>query len=427
MTIGKRHYSTRDKGEEKNATDHRRKSRRIQKSRQLLSLYTSSLPRYRVTDRVAADHLRPQNSNVNAKISHKGQRSQEAQAASHERTASKGQRRRSQKPAVKQYPQEIPPPFISQPAGIKRKRSHDAQAGAGAEVDDSQLEHLTKQMRRSTPPCLEHPEEDLPKLLEPKVEAGKREGVRPSIQPSRLPSPKDQLSENNLRIINAEMNPVADNAPVLNRTSSRRSIVPSEAGTVQSQRSSNTNAFYRHQNLLAVQIHIHAKPPDFIEAATNRIVNAKVSKQRRAELRVIAQEFSNSCLKNVRAQSGEDDFINPLHTALKALGLKNLCIHKKAEWREELQPTVPQQLHFSSSFMAGVQQLEVDDVSACPRERQQQSTGEYVSPDSFQTNAPTTPPTNNSPESNTMPPEAPPALEKGGIATRLKIPGPTSQ
>ncbi|KIW75172.1 hypothetical protein Z517_11944 [Fonsecaea pedrosoi CBS 271.37] len=382
----KRHYSTRDKGEEKNATDHRRKSRRIQKS---------------------PHHLRPQNSNVNAKISRKSPRSQKTQATNPERTASGGQSRQSQRPAV-----------------IKRKRSHDAQAGAGAEVDDSQHERLAEQLRRSTPPHLEHSEEDLQEGLEPEVEAGKREGVRPSIHTSRLPPPKDQLSENNLRIFNAEMNPAADNAPVLKRTSSRRSIVPSEAGTVRSQRSSNTNAFYRHKNLQAVQIHIHAKPPDFIEAAANRIVNAKVSKQRRAELRVIAQELSNSCLKNVKAQSGEDDFINPLHTALKALGLKNLCIHEKAEWREELQPTAPQQLHFSSSFMAGVQQLEVDDDSARPIKRQQQSAGEYLSPESFRTNAPTTPPANNSQESNAMPPPAPPVLEKEGDRYPIKNPRP---
>ncbi|OAL34888.1 hypothetical protein AYO20_05849 [Fonsecaea nubica] len=423
--MGKRHHSARDKSEENFATDHRRKSRRIQKSRQLLSLCTTSLPRYRVTDRVAADYLRPQKSRVNSKISRKSPRSQETQTANPERTASEGQRRSSQRPALKQYPEEIPPPFISQPAGIKRKRSHDARAGAGAEVDDSQHERLAKQLRRSTPPRLEPSQEDLQTGSEPDVEAGKREGVRPSIQTSRLPPPKDQLSENNLRTFNAEMNPEADSTPVLKRTSSRRSIVPSEAGTVRSHRSANTNkAFYRHKNLQAVQIHIHAKPPDFIEAAANRIVNAKVSKQRRAELRVIAQELSNSCLKNVKAQSGEDDFINPLHTALKALGLKNLCIHEKAEWREELQPIVPQQLHFSSNFMASVQQLEVDDVSARPRKRQQQSAGEYMSPESFQANAPTTPPANNSQESNAMSTPAPPVPEKEGDRYPIENPRP---
>ncbi|OQV09475.1 hypothetical protein CLAIMM_13593 isoform 1 [Cladophialophora immunda] len=305
----KRNYSARNKGEEENPTDHRRKSRRTQES---------------------TDHLRPQNSRVNSKISHKGPRSQEKQAGNYERSARGGQRRPSQRPAVKQYPREIPPPFLSQPARIKRKRSHDAQA---AEVDDSQHERLAKQLRRSTPPRLEHSE--------------RRTAFNTVFKTS---PPKDQLSENNLRIFNGEMNPAADNASVLKRTSSRRSIVPSEEDTVRSQRSSNTNAFYRHKHLQAVQIHIHAEPPDYIEAAANRIVNARVSKQRRAELRVVAQGLSDDCLKNVRAQSGEDDFINPLHTALKALGLKNLCLHEKAEWREELKLILDRESASSSSL-----------------------------------------------------------------------------
>ncbi|OAP56020.1 hypothetical protein AYL99_10172 [Fonsecaea erecta] len=324
MAAGKRHYPARDQGEEENATAHRRKSRRIQESRQLLSL----------------------------------------------------------------------------------------------EVDESRHEHLAKQLRRSTPPRLEHSDQDLQKGSEPGAEAGKREGVQASIQSPRLPPSKDQLSENNLRIFNGEMNPAADNAPVLKRTSSGRSIVQSEADTFRSQRSYNTNAFYRHKHLEAVQIHIHAEPPDYIEAAAHRIVNAKISKQRRAELRVVAQELSDDCLKNVRAQSGENDFINPLYTALKALGLKNLCLHEKAEWREELKPTVQQQLHFSSSFMAGVQQLEVDGISARPRKRQQQSAGEYMSPESFQTNAHATPSANNSPS------PAPSVPKKDGHRYPIKNPRP---
>jgi hypothetical protein len=211
---------------------------------------------------------------------------------------------------VKQYhhSKETPPPLIPQPAGIKRKRSHDAQAEAEAEVDESQDERLAKQPRRGTPPALEPFEEDLQRGSEAKAEADEPEDVRPSKQSPRLLPPKDQLSENNLQIFNGEMNSAADNAPVLKRTSSRGSIVPSEADTVRSQRSSNTNAFYRHKHLQGGQIHIHAEPPNYIEAAVSRIVSAKVSKQRRAELRVIAQELSDGCLKNVRAQSGEDDF-----------------------------------------------------------------------------------------------------------------------
>ncbi|KAL5375095.1 hypothetical protein PMIN04_012301 [Paraphaeosphaeria minitans] len=141
------------------------------------------------------------------------------------------------------------------------------------------------------------------------------------------------------------MDLAANNAPALKRTSSRRSIPPSEAGTERTQRSSNTTAVYRHKNLAAAEIHMHAEPSDYIQAAIERIIDAEVSKERRSELHVIAQELRDGCLKNVRAQADEDDVIDP-------------------------------QSHFSSSFMSGVLQLEVDDVSAPPRKRQQQSAGE---------------------------------------------------
>ncbi|KAF2190713.1 hypothetical protein K469DRAFT_697946 [Zopfia rhizophila CBS 207.26] len=95
------------------------------------------------------------------------------------------------------------------------------------------------------------------------------------------------------------MDLVANNAPALKRTSLRRSIALSEAGTERTQRSSNTTVIYRHKNLAAVEIYMHAKPPDYIQAAIDRIINAEVSKERRSELRIIAQELRDGCLKNV--------------------------------------------------------------------------------------------------------------------------------
>jgi hypothetical protein len=245
------------------------------------------------------------------------------------------------------------------------------------------------------------------------------EGVRPSKQPREVPPSGDKLfqveveamqepplsvhplSEKNLqtlRILNGEdMDPAANNTRALNRTSSRRSIAPSDAATERTQHSSNTTVVYRHKNLAAVEIHMHAEPPDYIQTAIDRIIKAEVSTGRRSELRVIAQELRNGCLKNVRAQAGEDDFIDPIHTALKNLGLKNLCTHEKADWRGELKPMASQQSHFSSSFMSNVQQLDIDDISAPPRKRQQQSALE-----SSLTNARTHTPTNDSLQSSEM-------------------------
>ncbi|KAF1997753.1 hypothetical protein P154DRAFT_524611 [Amniculicola lignicola CBS 123094] len=289
----------------------------------------------------------------------------------------------------------IPPAPISQPAGTKRKRSQDSEAEAEAEG----LEGVrpSKQLRELPPSKHKLFEENLQKDL--KVEANEQE----------LPPPGYRLSEKNLQILNGEdMDPTANNAPALKRTSSRRSIAPSEAGTERTQRSSNTTAAYRHKNLAAVEIHMHAEPPDYIQTAIDRIIDAKVSEKRRSELRVIAQKLCDGCLKNVKAQAGEDDFIDPLHIALKDLGFENLCTHEKADWRGELKPVASQQSHFSSSFMSSVQQLEVNDVSAPPRKRQQQYAGEpYMSPESSTTNATHTP-TNDSPESSTMPAPTPP-------------------
>ncbi|KAM3081240.1 hypothetical protein ACMFMF_003153 [Clarireedia jacksonii] len=120
-------------------------------------------------------------------------------------------------------------------------------------------------------------------------------------------------------------------APHLERTSSRRSVTTYETETTRSQRSSNATSTYRHRNLAAFEIHLHAEPPGHIQAAIDSILNQETSDDRRAEIHVISKEFRNSCLENVRAHSGEDDFIDPLHTAIKALGIKNLCIHQQAD------------------------------------------------------------------------------------------------
>ncbi len=308
------------------------------------------------------------------------------------------------------------PASISKPSRTKRKRSQDFEAEA--EGDKTRNERPAKQPRRST--RLEPSAENLQEAFEAEATADELEGMCLSEHPEGLPP----LSEEDLRTLYEEvMDSAANNAPTLKRTSSRTSTALSETDTGRSQRSSSTTAFYRHKHLKAVKIHIHAEPPDYIEAAVNRIINVEVPKQRRAELRVIAQELRDGCLQNVRAQSGEDDFIRPLHTALKTLGLKKLCLHEKAAWREELKPTIRQQSHFSFSFMAGVHNLGVGDLLT-PRKRQQTVAGEYMSPESSQNSVPTPPTANNPPESSMMPPPPRPALEKVGDRYPIKTPHP---
>jgi len=244
------------------------------------------------------------------------------------------------------------PPPQPRSTSSERKRSRDSTA----KPEHLEVVRPPKRPRRTSPSKQELSEDNLQEDFVAK--ADEPEGVHRSEEPQELLPSKDKLSKENLQrleILSREDMEPTNSLPALKRTSSRRSIVASsEAGTDRSQRSSNATAVYRHKHLAAAEIHIHAEPPDCIEAAIDRIINRPVSDERQVELIVISQELRNGCLKNVRAQAGEDDFIDPLHTALKALGLMNLCLHEKADWREELKPVVPKQSHFSLSFMAGV-------------------------------------------------------------------------
>ena len=291
---------------------------------------------------------------------------------------------------------------ISQPARTKRKRSRDSEP----EADEPKDSHPTKQSRKDSPPNLEPSEEKFPKEYEVRARTKGSEDPPEQLQEPPLLSEKDSDSLRLLYkdVMSSELN------QALKRTSSRRSITQSETGSDRTQRSSNTNAIYRRKNLAAVKIHFHVEPPNNIETIIKDIVNAKCTEQRRVELNAVAKEFRDACLKNVRAQSGEDDFINPLHFAIKALGHEKICVHKKAAWRPELKPMIRQQSHFSSSFMADLQQQEVNDTSAPLPKRQQQNANQYMSPESSMTNV-ITPSANNSLESSTKPPPVP-AIEK---------------
>jgi hypothetical protein len=196
------------------------------------------------------------------------------------------------------------------------------------------------------------------------VKADDAKSVRPAKQPRKLPSPRLELSETNLRKFNGEEMDVA-------------AIVASSdvtQDTVRSQRSSDTTACYRYKHLRAARIYIHINPPDGIQNAINAIVEAEPSKERRAELRAISQELHNGCTKAVKAAIGEDDYVQLFLIALTAMNHRSLCLRAKADWREELKPTIQSSLNLNFmdfNFMAGDQQHEVDDASTPPRKRQQ--------------------------------------------------------
>ena len=254
----------------------------------------------------------------------------------------------------------IPPVPISQSAGSKRKRSLSSEAAAEAD----ELEGLPSASRLSPAVYLHE---------DPTAEADESERVHRSQDTHELPSSRYKLSKKNLLIFDTlsseNMNPTAKNASALKRTSSRRSTAQSETGTDGTQRPSVASDAYRYKNLAAVQILMHTEPPHHIQTAISRIIDAAISEERRAEIHIISQALRNDCLQNVRAQAGEDDFLLPFHIALRALNLEHLCLHRKAGWREELKPAVPQQSEFNSNFMS----KEINDNSAPPQKSQQQS------------------------------------------------------
>jgi len=188
----------------------------------------------------------------------------------------------------------------------------------------------------------------------------------------------------------------------------------SEADTVRSQRSSNSTSYYRYKHLAAAEVYIHTDPPADIQTAINAVIKAKVSKERHAELRIIAQELYNGCKNAVKAAVGEDDFIELFRIALRAMGSSSLCLRANADWRVEIKPTIQQSdlnLSFLTDFsaMANDQQQEVNEASAPPRKRQQQHDGPTpISPRPSMTNLSDSAPDNRPLESNSMPP--PPAL-----------------
>ena len=302
---------------------------------------------------------------------------------------------------------------ISRLPSTKRKRSEDFEAVA----DKSEQDCPAKQPRLSTPRSLEVPKEKLSNDSETGVKINGSESLS---EPSREPP---LLSERDSQSLQSIYDSVMECEPKrsLKRAPSRGSIAQSGTGSDQTQRLSVSNANYRRQTLAAANIQFHVKPLDTVEATIKSILNAEVSEQRRDELSVVAKDFHDGCLKNVRALTGEDDFLDPLHTAIKALGLKGICIREKAPWRLELKPIIQQQQRWSSSFIAGIQRKGVDDTSAPLPKRQQQCNNEYMSPESSITSA-TTPSAETSKDLVAKPP-AFPAPEKDNLSP-VKTPHP---
>lgn len=302
------------------------------------------------------------------------------------------------------------PAPISQPASTKRKRQQDPEAEGEAEADEPKVERPAKQPRRSTPPRLGSEQPQEPPLLSKADSESLRstfEEVMASAVTSALPGS-------------------------IKRSSSQLSLT-----TQGTKASSGTNAHYRYYHLAAAEVYIYNTPPDHIQKAIDAVFEREVSEERRLKLKAISRTLHLGCVKAVKAQAGEDDFVELFHDALKAMHHDTLCLHQKADWREELKPVCQQSLSnlafvAGSSFPAVEQQQEVDVTSSPPLKRQHQSAREpqpasqtYISPQSSMTNVSTPTPAEDPPVSSMMPPPAPPSgLEKDGDRTTVKTARP---
>ncbi|KIW76978.1 hypothetical protein Z517_09422 [Fonsecaea pedrosoi CBS 271.37] len=290
-----------------------------------------------------------------------------------------------------QHAQPSPPPAPAPPPARNKRKRLNEDSEAQAETDASKRVCPSKQPQEPLRPEHRRIKENLQRDLDAKPNGSA--GVHPCKQPrepqpdpkppednvktdleaEELPPSKDQLSEKNLRLLRLlngeEMDSAGNNAPSLRRTPSRRSIVPSEAVTETTRRTSHTATVYRRNNLVDAEIRIHVEPPDHIQAAIDRIIKAAVPSKRRSELRVIAQELRDVLFAYVQTDAGEQNFIQPLDHAIAALRLRNLGVNAKDEWRVDLKPVVRKQRDFG--LIPSGQQLEVDDVSAALEERQQ--------------------------------------------------------
>ena len=300
-------------------------------------------------------------------------------------------------------PQSSPirPAPISQTARAKRKRSQDSK---------DEAERPVKQPRRSRPPRLTPFKEDLQKDSEAEAKADDPE-----------PPPLSEESEENIRTLYKEvMDSAVNNASVLKRTSSRRSIVLSETDTVRSQRSSNTTAHYRYKHLEDANVYIHVDPPKEIQAAIDDIINTEPSEDRRTIVHGEAKKFSKRCKETVRAAAGEDDFVHLFYSIIEDISADNLISREKADWRVELKPTIQQSdanWSFLSDFDAigSDEQEDVDDASAPPPpKRHQQSAGRlYISSKNSQ-----------NPLSDFQPDNRPPQPDKAKDTSPIKTPRP---
>ncbi|KAH0551015.1 hypothetical protein GP486_007626, partial [Trichoglossum hirsutum] len=131
-----------------------------------------------------------------------------------------------------------------------------------------------------------------------------------------------------------------------------------EEGTIRTQRSRVSNGDYRYEHLQSFNIFIRTKPSDEIAAEVRKILSTEVDNKRSAELRDIANRYSDNCRKKTESHFGEDNYVELLSQVIEELGFKSVIRCNKTNWNKELKPADQLPLDCSSGDEANVQQQE---------------------------------------------------------------------
>ncbi|KAI9861229.1 MAG: hypothetical protein M1813_005402 [Trichoglossum hirsutum] len=94
----------------------------------------------------------------------------------------------------------------------------------------------------------------------------------------------------------------------------------------------SSSTAYRYQHPANASAYINTNPPNGLRIAINDITGAGVSENRHAKLHKIAQEPYEAYRKQTRGPAYEDDFLDQLHYALRAMNHDNIRFLSKAKW-----------------------------------------------------------------------------------------------
>lgn len=273
-----------------------------------------------------------------------------------------------------------------------------------AEVDEVKDLRPSKQPREL--PISERSEENLQRAHEAELD---EQELTPS---------KNQLSKENLRLFNEEIDSAMSTTPTgsIKRSASQKSL--SSQGT---KISSSTNARYRFEILQPAQLNLHTDPPQHILDAICAIVNAELPEGRRDELNHIAREFQTRCKETVRSSAGENDFVIIFHDMLKLMNFDKLRFRTNADWDDQLKPKIQHSRYDVSGIFSigGSQQQQSGDASALPpSKRQQQVVGQaYTASQPSMVDGMILPPANVSQKAIIMPPPVNVPSKEGTIKT----------